>query len=186
MKAARIILCTTAGALVGLALSAMGTYVRAEGYLVPWRKLAFPSARLDELVLGTPATVYGRTSDGISYRCSEWQDGCWVQDEIPPSYPAEYTAQSNAKTCDLTGTAFRWLRVAPGTTVDCIQGTQARADCRWEFTYVLDRNGDVWRWTNRVCDDGRKLRFSILFAGFGTVLGLAVGTLVDLAREGSG
>lgn len=185
MRAARIALYILSGGLVGLLLYAVGTYVIAEGYLAPWRKLASPPARLDELVLSTPATAYGRTSDGTMYRCSDWQDGCWVQGEIPEGFPAAYITQ-NTKACDFSRTAFRWLRVAPSTLVDCIQGAQARADCRWEFTYVLDRNGDVWRWTNRVCDGGRKLWLSILLPGFGAVLGLAVGTLLHFAREGSG
>jgi hypothetical protein len=185
MKAARIAFYILSGALLGLLLHAMGTYVMTKGYWVPWRKLASPPARLDELVLSTPATVYGRTSDNTTYRCSDWNNGCWVKDEIPQGFPADYTTQ-NTGTCDLTGTAFRWLRNAPGSVADCIQGVVVRIDCRWEFTYVLDRNGDVWRWTNHVCDDGGKLCLSVVLAVYGAVLGLAVGSLLDLAREASG
>jgi hypothetical protein len=185
MKATRIIFSLIAGALLGLLLYAIGTYVVTKGYLVPWQKLASPPTRLVELVLSTPATVYGRASDGTTYRCSDWNNGCWVKDEIPQGFPAYYYTQ-NTKTCDFSGTAFRWLRNAPSTVVGCIQGVAVRIDCRWEFTYVLDRNGDVWRWVHAVCGDGFKLCLSAIFAGIGAVLGLAVGILLDLAREGSG
>jgi hypothetical protein len=180
-KAARIILSAIAGALVGLLLYAIGTYVMAEGYLVPWQKLAAPPVRLDELVLSTPSTVYGRAADGTTYRCSDWQDGCWVQDEIPEGFPVAYITQ-NTKACDLSRTAFRWLRVAPSTVVDCIQGAQIRIDCHYEFTYVLDRKGDVWGWVHEDCADGVRFWLSVFVVGFGGALGLAVGTLVALAR----
>jgi hypothetical protein len=185
MKATRIILYVIAGALLGLLLHAIGTYVMTKGYLVPWRKLASPPARIAALVLGTPATVYGRTSDNTTYRCSDWKNGCWVKDEIPQGFPADYTTP-NTRTCDLTGTAFRWLRVAPGTVVGCIQGVVVRIDRRWEFTYVLDRNGDVWRRVHAVFGNGLNLCLSVILAGYGAVLGLAVGTLLHLAREAWG
>jgi hypothetical protein len=66
MKATRIIFYIISGALLGLFLYAIGTHVMTKGYLVPWQKLASPPARLAELVLSTPATVYGRTSDNTT------------------------------------------------------------------------------------------------------------------------
>jgi hypothetical protein len=154
----------------------------AEGFLAPWRKLAAPPKRLEELVVGTPSTVYVRAADGNTYRCSDWEDGCWVQDDIPLGFPADYA--QTVKECDFRQIAFRWLRDSR-RAVNCIQGVQTRAGCQYRFTYVLDMSSDVYKWSHRVCDDGRRLGLCALVAGFGAVLGLAVGTLLDLDREGS-
>ncbi len=151
MKATRIILYVIAGALLGLLLHAIGTYVMTKGYLVPWQKLASPPARLVELALDSSGTVYGRASDNTTYHYWEWGNECWVKDELPQGLP-DY--DTNTTTCDFSKTAFRWLRNSPSSVADCVQGVEHQVDCYADFTYVLDRNGDVWKWMNPVCADG--------------------------------
>jgi hypothetical protein len=178
MKATRIILCSIAGGLVGLLLYAIGAHVATKGYLVEWQKLVSPPASLVELAWATSSTIYGRSSDGTAYRCSVLDNGCWVRDEIPQSFPSHFITR-NTKTCDFQGTAFRWLRHAPSTVVDCIQGWMVAIDCPYDFTYVLDRNGDVWRWVHVECADGFRGCLSVALSSIGAILGLAVGTLRD-------
>ncbi|MBN1935262.1 MAG: hypothetical protein JW934_11380 [Anaerolineae bacterium] len=180
----RIILCIIAGAIVSLILAGIGRRMSIEGYLARWNKLPQPSVPLMELLAGTPNTIYAKGIDTTVYSCSDYNNQCWIQDEIPNTLLAELDKMDiqNVKPCNYADIEFAWFMNSPDTIVDCIQGTRIHIDCFHEFAYVLDQNSDVWKWGYWACFNGSEVIGFFCLGSLGAIVGTAVGTWVFLRK----
>jgi hypothetical protein len=116
------------GILVGLVLAAaVGPVIKA-GRFVRWHRLSSPPVKLVALAACDDQRVYARTSSDTIYRCSSWDDSCWIRDEIPSSLRqsefqlAGYRIEMT-RPCNYSSSEFSWT-MAPSSLVSLPRTTK--------------------------------------------------------------
>jgi hypothetical protein len=169
----KVVVCIALGIVLGFVLYIGIARIYSAGYFVPWHKLPTLPAEVTELVIGSHGTVYARTPSGTTYRCSRWQNECWVQDEIPQD---STSFVDTVKPCDLSAPQFSWVANSPADIAICIQGEDSHIDCFGRDTYILDNSGDVWEWSHSFCVNALTLCvWPLVTIALGTGAGLVAG-----------
>lgn len=161
--------------IAGLLLGYLFWQISEEGYARTWTRLPDPPGETIELLSAQDPAPYVRASDGSIYRYEERQERDWMEGTVPEgptSGPIEVQ-----RPCDLSAPEFSILSRPPRDVVDCVQGTVLYADGFMSYTFVLDRNGDLWQ-SSIIRSAYGSLAALLCFSGLGLGLGFTAGILV--------
>ena len=114
--------------------------VDRSGLTNPWRLLPVPATRPVKLSAGSPYEVYAQLPGGAVISCVYGKEkGCSNPLGIPDSLPP-------AAACPASHRAFWPITGAPEERVDCIEIQGASMEQTYDVVYVLDNQGQIWRW----------------------------------------
>lgn len=138
--------------IVGLLIGFSFANAAVSGYFVRWELASIPSEKIDAL-----------------FDVEEEMSG--------PRSATKYT-----KPCDYTKPEFSFLSNSPKFIEDCMQEYEQYPEGAGRWAYVLDNNGNVWRWEHTSYYDG-PINNMICFPGLGLLLGIIIGFTVNSARK---
>ena len=149
-----------------------------QGYLTQWHPLQPPPAEIAELLVTLHGTVYAKTTQGMIYQCSDWNNQCWLPSTLPTPEP-QPVAQST-KPCDTTLSAFSRLTNPLQPIHDCVQGTEIYADGSGRYIFVLSDDNRVWIWSLVHSPYDLTAR---VFPVLGIIVGISSVLVVALGRQ---
>jgi len=118
-----------------------------DGYSQKWEILPAPPQEVSELIPTGEPPLFIKTSGGNTYYLSYQYNEGWLQATVPEDlmYPIEVT-----KPCDLWAPEFSPFSNALENINDCVQERTMYGDGSVKSTFIIDSNGNIWRWQHIV------------------------------------
>lgn len=139
----RILPVTLLGVLL-LISGVMVFGVYTQSFSVTWQLLpSMPAKATDLLVVGSDS-IWVKAEDQNVYRCSKWTNECWVIDGVPKAESS--SSYRVVRPCMSSSHEFLKEANPPIEITDCIQATTTLNELVVSATYVIDADGNVWRW----------------------------------------
>jgi hypothetical protein len=166
MRILTIIFLSLIGLISGYGIGS----IRENGYFVKWEKLAPPPDKITEIIPHGGYPIYIKISNGNTYRYENWHSQGWVEAVVPKeSNPFEVI-----KPCNYSSPEFTFLSEYPHNINECIQVKVMYADGFIRYTFILDKDGNIWQWDLTRTPDSlfRLISLSCVGVLFGVIIGL--------------
>jgi hypothetical protein len=115
-------------------------FMDRSGLTNPWRLLPAPASKPVKLMAGSPWAVFAQLPGGELISCPYGKgDACLTPAAAP-------TNLDPAVPCPANHRAFWPVTGAPKSQVNCIEIQGVHLEQTYDVIYVLDNQGQIWRW----------------------------------------